>query len=84
MKFSKNTFNDDSLKKIAALVKVYIERGGFEIQINVTSRETLLAAQKEPDKYRDLAVRVGGYSDYFCRLTPEMQAEILLRTEHEI
>lgn len=52
MKFSKNTFNDDSLKKIAALIKVYIERGGC--------------------------------SDYFCRLTPEMQVEILLRTEHEI
>lgn len=84
MKFSKKTFTEDSCRKVESLIRTYMERGGFEIQINVTDRETLLAAQKDPDSYRDLVVRIGGYSDYFTDLSPEMQAEILLRTEHEV
>ncbi len=56
----------------------------FEMQINVVDRETLLAAQENPDAYRDLVVRIGGYSDYFCKLSPQMQAEVLLRTSHDI
>lgn len=45
---------------------------------------TLKKAQKSPEKYRDLVVRIGGYSDYFVRLSPEMQAEVILRTAHNI
>jgi len=44
--------------------------------------ETLKKAQKNPEDYRDLVVRIGGYSDYFVRLSPEMQAEIIMRTTH--
>lgn len=84
MKFSKKTFHSNSLQNIIALVKTYLQRGGFELQINVVDKETLLAAQKDPESYRDLIVRIGGYSDYFVKLSPEMQAEVLLRTEHEV
>lgn len=59
----------------------YLERGGFETQINVVSRETLLDAREHPERYRDLVVRIGGYCDYFTRLSPEMQDELLQRTE---
>ena len=84
MKFTKKTFTSDSCHNIAALINTFIERGGFEMQINVVDRETLLAAQADPDSYRDLVVRIGGYSDYFCKLSPQMQAEVLLRTSHDI
>lgn len=83
MKFSKSTFTAGSCAKVAALIETYMRRGGFEIQINVVDRETLLKAQAEPENYRDLVVRIGGYSDYFVKLSPEMQAEVLLRTAHE-
>jgi formate C-acetyltransferase len=54
---------------------------GHHIQFNVVTAETLRAAQAEPDKHRDLIVRVAGYSDYFCDLTPALQEEIIARTE---
>lgn len=66
------------------IIKTFLQRGGFEVQINVVDRETLLAAQKNPEAYRDLVVRIGGYSDYFVRLSPTMQQEVLLRTSHEL
>ena len=83
MKFSKKTFTADSTAKIRQLVRVYMQRGGFEIQINVVDRDTLLRAQENPEMYKDLVVRIGGYSDYFVKISPEMQAEVLLRTAHE-
>jgi formate C-acetyltransferase len=52
------------------------------MQFNVLSSETLLAAQQRPEEYQDLIVRVAGYSDYFVRLSPELQNEIISRTEH--
>jgi len=66
------------------IVETYLRRGGFEVQVNVVDRETLLAAQRHPEQYRDLVVRIGGYSDYFVGLSSEMQQEIILRTEHEL
>ena len=84
MKFSKKVFNDDSYQKMKALIKTFMMRGGFEIQINVLDRDTLLAAQENPEAYQDLVVRIGGYSDYFVKISPNMQAEVLLRTEHEM
>jgi len=65
------------------LIETYIVRGGFEVQINVVDQEKLKAAQAHPQEYQDLVVRIGGYSDYFVRLSPEMQSEVLLRTAHE-
>lgn len=84
MKFAKSAFTADSCQRMMALVKTYLERGGFEMQINVVDRETLLAAQRSPEEYQDLVVRIGGYSDYFVTLSPQMQAEVLLRREHSL
>jgi len=84
MKFSKKMFDAASIDKLTAVIKIYLERGGFELQINVVDAETLRMARKDPESYRDIIVRIGGYSDYFVRLTPSMQDEILARTEYEI
>jgi pyruvate-formate lyase len=64
------------------LIETYLRRGGFEIQVNVVDRETLLAAQEQPEAHADLLVRVAGYSDYFVTLGRKMQQEIIARTEH--
>ena len=84
MKFSKSTLGKDSLNIMQGLIKAYMLRGGFEFQINVTDKELLEKARQKPEEYRDLVVRIGGYSDYFTRLSPEMQQEVILRTEHRI
>jgi formate C-acetyltransferase len=67
---------------LRGLIETYLKRGGFEIQVNVVGRETLLDARDHPDRYPDLVVRVAGYSDYFVKLSPKMQDEIIARTEH--
>ncbi len=59
----------------------YFKLDGHHIQFNVVDAATLREAQEEPEKYRDLIVRVAGYSDYFCDLTPALQNEIIARTE---
>ncbi|MEA4889435.1 MAG: pyruvate formate lyase family protein [Clostridiaceae bacterium] len=82
MKFSGRLFTDRSRVKMIALIRTFMDRGGFELQINVVDRATLLKAKEHPDEYRDLVVRVGGYSDYFVRLSPAMQDEVILRSEH--
>jgi len=84
MKFTKKTFTQNSAEKVRSLIRAYMERGGFEIQINVVDYDTLVSAQQRPEEYKDLVVRIGGYSDYFVKLSPEMQAEVLLRTSHEV
>ncbi|EHQ90826.1 trans-4-hydroxy-L-proline dehydratase [Desulfosporosinus youngiae] len=75
---------EDGLGKLAQLVRSYFKLGGHHIQFNVVSAKTLRAAQAEPEKYRDLIVRVAGYSDYFCDLSEALQEEIIARTEHTI
>jgi formate C-acetyltransferase len=84
MKFSKSSLGDSSIETMKSLIKAFILRGGFEIQINVTDRSLLLEARQNPEEHRDLVVRIGGYSDYFTRLSPQMQDEVILRTEHKI
>ncbi|AFM40209.1 pyruvate formate-lyase [Desulfosporosinus acidiphilus SJ4] len=73
---------DEGLEKLVQLVRSYFKLSGHHIQFNVVSAKTLRAAQKEPEKYRDLIVRVAGYSDYFCDLSEALQEEIITRTEH--
>lgn len=73
--------NGDGRAKLRALLQAGMELGAFEVQVNCVDRETLLAAQATPEMYRDLLVRVAGYSDYFVNLSPRMQAEIIARTE---
>ncbi len=73
---------EDGLAKLAHLVRSYFKLDGHHIQFNVVTAETLREAQKQPEKYRDLIVRVAGYSDYFVDIGPELQEEIIRRTEH--
>jgi formate C-acetyltransferase len=70
------------LDGLVSLIRAYFEMGGHHIQFNVVDADTLRAAQADPEAYRDLIVRVAGYSDYFCDLTPALQDEIIARTEH--
>lgn len=74
---------EDGIDKLAHLVRSYFKLDGHHIQFNVVSADTLRAAQAEPEKYRDLIVRVAGYSDYFCDLSRALQDEIITRTEHK-
>lgn len=84
-KFSKSLMNSESgLSAVRAIVETYLHRGGFEIQVNVVSADTLRDAQTHPENYRDLVVRVAGYSDYFTHLSPEMQEEVIARNEHDL
>lgn len=71
------------LEQVAGIVRTYFKLGGHHIQFNVVRAETLRAAQANPDQYRDLIVRVAGYSDYFCDLGKALQDEIIARTEHK-
>ncbi len=63
------------------LLRTYFSRGGYQAQVNLVSREDLLAARQNPDQYQDLVVRVGGFSDYYVRLPESLQLEILERSE---
>ena len=65
-----------------ALVRTFFELGGMQIQLSVISKEEMLAAQAEPDQYRDLIVRIGGYSEYFIRLDRALQDSVIARTEY--
>ena len=75
--------DEDGLDKLSQLVRTYFKLDGHHIQFNVVDADTLRAAQQNPEQYRDLIVRVAGYSDYFCDLTQALQDEIIARTEHE-
>lgn len=75
---------EEGLEKLGQLIRSYFKLGGHHIQFNVVSAKTLRAAQAEPEKYRDLIVRVAGYSDYFCDLSEALQEEIINRTEHTV
>ncbi len=74
---------DEGIANLAHLVRTYFRLGGHHVQFNVVRADTLHAAQARPDEYRDLIVRVAGYSDYFCDLSRSLQDEIIARTEHE-
>ena len=74
---------DEDLKKLVSLIRAYFSMGGHHIQFNIVDTQTLLDAQKQPDDYKDLLVRVAGYSDYFNDMTEQLQNEIIARTENE-
>jgi len=82
-KFMPQLLADEAgMDKLAHLVRTYFKLGGHHIQFNVVDGETLRKAQKNPEKYKDLIVRVAGYSDYFADIGKELQDEIIKRTEH--
>jgi pyruvate formate-lyase/glycerol dehydratase family glycyl radical enzyme len=82
MKFHPSALgHTEDLNKLATLIKSYFSLGGKHVQFNVVSRETLLKAQKQPENYHDLVVRVAGFSAYFVQLSKQVQDEIIARTE---
>ena len=82
MKFNTSLFRTpEGFDRLRDLILTFLHRGGFETQINVVDHQVLEEAREHPEEFRDLVVRIGGYTDYFTRLTPEMQDEIILRTE---
>ncbi|MHA2001468.1 MAG: pyruvate formate lyase family protein [Promethearchaeota archaeon] len=82
-KFTPDLLNEDiAIEKIIHLIRSYFKMDAHHVQFNVVSAETLLDAQKHPDQYRNLIVRVAGYSDYFVNLGKDLQDEIIHRTEH--
>lgn len=74
--------NEENRRKWIALIRTYFELGGAQLQPTVASAEVLSAAQKNPELYGDIIVKVGGYSAYFTELGIEIQNEVILRTEH--
>lgn len=85
MKFNGNTMKTpEDRMKLAALIKTYFAGTGKHIQFNIVSKETLIDAQANPDKHRSLLVRVAGYSAFFVELIPNLQKELITRTENEI
>jgi formate C-acetyltransferase len=80
-KFMPELLADEAgVEKLVHLIRAYFRMGGHHVQFNVVRPETLCDAQKHPDKYRDLIVRVAGYSDYFVDIGRELQDEIIART----
>lgn len=75
---------DENIRKFSVLIKTYFELGGLHIQSNVVSKEILFDAQKNPEKYRGLVVRVAGYSAYFTELDKATQDDIIERTEYGV
>jgi formate C-acetyltransferase len=83
LKFNSALFDTaEGFESLKQLIMTYLARGGFEVQVNVVNSEVLRKARVHPEQYRDLIVRIGGYSDYFTRLSPEMQDELIERTEY--
>ena len=83
MKFSPSSLkSEEDLVKLGAMIRTYLTNGGKHIQFNVVDNATLRRAQDDPKAYRDLVVRVAGYSCYFVQLTKAMQDEVIERTQH--
>jgi pyruvate formate-lyase/glycerol dehydratase family glycyl radical enzyme len=84
VKFTPQLLADDrGIAALSGLVRGYFRMDAHHVQFNVVTAETLREAQAKPADFRHLIVRVAGYSDYFCDLSPELQDEIISRTEHD-
>ena len=71
----------NQIDNLVALLDGYVEKGGHHLNVNVFTRETLLDAQKNPEKYKTLVVRVAGYSALFTTLSRSLQDDIINRTQ---
>lgn len=82
IKFGAENLKGEKQDNFLQLLHTFIQRGGLELQVNVVDRKTLEDARKHPENHQNLLVRIGGFSDYFTRLTPVLQQEIIARTEY--
>jgi 4-hydroxyphenylacetate decarboxylase large subunit len=73
----------EGAKKLLDLTRSYMRKGGFHIQYNVVDSKVLRAAQENIDNYRDLVVRVAGFTQYWCEIGKPIQDEVVARTEYE-
>ena len=74
--------SDEDMDKMIDLLIAYFHKGGMEVQINCVSKETLLDARKNPEKHKDLCVRISGQSAYFNELSSALQEQVIKRVEH--
>ena len=85
IRFSKKLFDtEDGRQQLRSLFRTYFDMGGMQLQVNVVDQEVLEDAIAHPEKHEDLVVRIGGYSEYFNILSPELKQTILLRAEHDV
>ena len=85
LEFASSMFNDkESVKKLAALVKAYMDMGGHQMQLNAVNTEMLKAAQENPEAHRQLVVRIWGWSAYFVELDQEYQDHVLRRQQYRV
>ncbi|MDR1493199.1 MAG: glycyl radical protein [Planctomycetaceae bacterium] len=83
VKFAPKSLEGDAgTQKLMSFIRTFCDLKLWHIQFNVVNRETLLAAQKDPEKYRGLIVRIAGYSAYFVDLSPDLQNDLIARTTH--
>jgi len=75
---------EDGLEKLVAVMQSYFDQGGMELQLNIISGDTLRAAQEQPEEYKDLVVRIAGFSAYFVEVFKDMQDDLIRRTEMSI
>ena len=84
MKFTPKVVEGDAgTQRLVSLFRAFVDLKLWHVQFNVINRETLLQAKAEPEKYKNLIVRVAGYSAYFVDLSSDMQDDIIARTEQE-
>ena len=85
LEFHQSVFADnDGIEKVGSLVKSFIDRGGHQLQLNTVNLEKLLDAQKQPEKYRQLVVRIWGWSAYFTELDKEYQDHFIARQVYSV
>ena len=73
---------EEGTRKIMDMIRTWCDLRLWHLQFNIINKDTLLAAQKDPDNYRDLLVRIAGYSAYFCDLSLDLQNDVINRTDH--
>jgi formate C-acetyltransferase len=85
LEFASSVFSDEgNMTKVASLIKYFIERGGHQLQLNAVNLETMKAAQSDPARYRNLVVRIWGWSAYFVELERDYQDHVIARQEFTV